>query len=289
MTKIEILGKIIESLNNFFAKVAKTRRSNFVLWSIGRGTVYRKIRKEIRDALIMQALALIDDRKLWYDIKDRIGKAQFIWTAKDEQQIREEVETKFVVLTDYVKREELFGFYIYLYNRGGQSYFTKKLNKADIGGVFDLEDPVIIEMLSKGVDLLIDTVDTTTKQWIGDQIIAGKMKKLTDVEIANRIKENITETYAYRSQRIVRTEMAEIVNRAELETAIRNGSQKKTWRAAGVNVCPTCLGNDGVTVGINGSFPSGDMAPTAHPNCGCLLEYTYKEFLNNPWLGGTTR
>ena len=279
------LKKLKLTIDDFLFKIASNRKENYVLWSIERSEKFKEVKQEIKNAFLKQTMEFLGNNDLWESIRNRIGKMEQIWTERDEEQIKEEVENNLSSLNSYISRELLLDFYIYLYNRGGQSYFNKRFQKAEISTVFNLKDPIIIEMLGKDIDLLITSVDNTTKKWLASQIIMGKKNKLTDMEIANEIRKKIPETYESRADNIVKTEMSEIVNKAEFETATRNGSTRKTWRAAGMNICPICQSNDGITLGMNGTFPSGDMRPPVHPRCRCLLEYDYPEFINNPWLG----
>lgn len=258
------LLKLQKSLERFLQKVAAVGRENFVLWSIERNKKFKELKYEFYQAFTIQTSEFLRQPDLWIDIKDKIGKQEEpVWTDDDERQIREVVEEKSKPLSKYIKPAVIMTGYIWFANRGGQAF----LDKQKINQKFDLKDAGIIQDLGNKVDLLIDTVDNTSKKWIGNQIIKGKKIGLSDVDIANKIREKIPETYKYRSEAIVRTEMAEIVNKMELETAVRNQASFKTWFAAGLRICPVCQENDGEKVGINGTFSSGDSSPPIHPLC----------------------
>lgn len=79
-------------------------------------------------------------------------------------------------------------------------------------------------------------------------------------------------------------ERAELIARTETITANSQGSLSgyKSARSIGVKVkkewlpdaeaCPICLENaDAGPIDLDDDFPSGDDAPTAHPNCECTL------------------
>ena len=136
-------------------------------------------------------------------------------------------------------------------------------------------------------NLLIESVDQTTKKWLANQILNGEEDQLSWKEIADNVRQVIPDYYKGRAETIVKTEVAEIVNDTEQETAIRNEATTKVWTAAGMNICDDCETNDGEEVGINEAFPSGDDRPPVHPNCKCLLEYNYPTLgtFTNEWTG----
>jgi SPP1 gp7 family putative phage head morphogenesis protein len=59
---------------------------------------------------------------------------------------------------------------------------------------------------------------------------------------------------------------------------IRPGAQK-VWIAATASdrTCPICADLDGQTAPLDGTFPGGYFAPTAHPSCRCALALTWKK------------
>lgn len=268
------LQKLDRQIGVFLQKMVAVGRRNYILWSIERSKKFREMEKEIYQSFLIQTLQFLQT-DIFNAIRSRIKKQEeneeeYIWTDADELQIREEVDNKFKSFLDFLSMTALMGFFVWLANKGGQSF----LNKVKIKREFDLKDKGILEGLGKKADLLIDGIDATTKAWLVKEIVSGKKEKLGDADIANRIREKIPSLYKYRAQRIVRTESADIVNRMEFETAVRNQAVGKRWKIAGTNVCEVCDGNEanGI-IGMNATFSSGDLRPPAHPNCKCLLEY----------------
>jgi hypothetical protein len=91
-----------------------------------------------------------------------------------------------------------------------------------------------------------------------------------------QLDDALANDYAFSEQR------AETIARTELKNAMSAGNLEG-WRASGVvtgkswqvsndDVCDICLDNeDAGVIGIDELFPSGDDAPTAHPNCNCAV------------------
>ncbi len=273
-----------KQIDDFLNKLVDVGRRNYILWSIERSKRFKEMEREIYQSFLIQTLQFLKT-DVWENIRSRIGKQdEEIWTETDEIQIRDEVDKKFKSLFDFLPMIVWMSFFIWLANKGGQAF----LDKAKIKGEFDLKDIGVIEGLGKKTDLLINGVDITTKAWLANQIINGKKEKLKDIEIANNIREKISVTYKHRAEKVARTESADIVNRMEFETAIRNQATGKRWRTAGMNICPICEANeqDGL-VGISASFNSGNLRPPAHANCKCLLEFDVPLIITNQggWTG----
>jgi hypothetical protein len=76
-----------------------------------------------------------------------------------------------------------------------------------------------------------------------------------------------------RAGMIAQTEVNDAYNRGRMATAIMAGFDQKAWDPDG-DACPICLDNvDAGWIGIDEDFPSGDPAPTAHPNCDCSIDF----------------
>lgn len=76
-----------------------------------------------------------------------------------------------------------------------------------------------------------------------------------------------------RAEMIARTEVANAQVQGNFDvwksSGVVNGVK---WLAVGPDPCPVCEGNDGAVRKLGEEFPSGDIMPTAHPNCYCILE-----------------
>jgi len=72
---------------------------------------------------------------------------------------------------------------------------------------------------------------------------------------------------------IAQTEVNDAYSDARQQTAIDLGYDEKQWDPDG-EACPECQENaDAGWIPIDEEFPSGDDAPTAHPNCDCGCDY----------------
>jgi hypothetical protein len=280
--------KLEKALYRFF----KATKINPVLWGIERHQKYREARNELERALLNQATEILRSQIL-KEIDEKIQvNENTIWTEAHEKQIRDIVGKHFRGLKEFISLPLLREFYLWLANKGGQSFIDKirlrEFKKVDIiGATFDLRDTALIAELMNGVDLLIEGLDDTTEEWLIQQFIKGKQEGLSSYDIANLIREKIPETYAYRADTIVATETANIVNRMEFETAKRNEATAKRWTTAGLNICESCIANEQAGwIGIDASFPSGHLRPPAHPNCKCLLEYEIPPYISGyGWRG----
>lgn len=291
------LIKIKENIDKYIEKAILTKgKVNVVLYRIERSKKFKEAYLQFYRAFTIQTTDFLRT-EIFKQIarNDPHEGAEHIYTESDINHIRNEVYRTFKPLTGYLNKRELLSYYIFLANAGGQAFLdkmkkhqmTKAKSNADLKGVFVLEDPKFIGMLADDIDLLVDSVDSTTKTWIANQIIKGKTTGLSDFDIAEEIRKKIPETYKWRADRIVRTETANIVNKMEYETAVKNQATTKIWSAAGDNICQDCEGNDGEEVGMDSTFPSGDFQPPAHPNCKCLLQYVVPPFIDidNAWSG----
>ena len=174
-------------------------------------------------------------------------------------------------LSDELITLDIEGFEDYLKwsaEQGGQLAY-KSLN---IDGTFKLTNPRFQEMLGDRENYLIKSVDDTTKDWLINQITVGKTEKLTNAEIAQKIKDEVEEISSSRANTIVNTEVANAMQVAELDTYQEQGIEKKVWILS-EDINDDCGVNaDAGEIPISDSFPSGDDAPPLHPNCRCFIQ-----------------
>lgn len=88
----------------------------------------------------------------------------------------------------------------------------------------------------------------------------------------------ITDTFAdfseVRAGLIAQTEAVDAYNASRSDIAAEAGFDEKSWETESGNPCETCLGNEADGwIGVDETFSSGDDAPTAHPNCECVLNF----------------
>jgi hypothetical protein len=93
----------------------------------------------------------------------------------------------------------------------------------------------------------------------------------------NQIVKAIQDTFAdfsdKRAGTIAQTEVNDAYNRGRIYTAAAAGFDQKAWDPDG-EACEICMANvDEGWIGIDEEFSSGDLAPTAHPNCDCSIDF----------------
>ncbi len=92
-------------------------------------------------------------------------------------------------------------------------------------------------------------------------------------QITRAIKDTFQDFSDTRAGMIAQTEVNDAYNQGRIYTAVNAGFDQKAWDPDG-EACEICLGNvDAGWIGIDEEFPSGDMAPTAHPNCDCSIDF----------------
>ncbi len=197
--------------------------------------------------------------------------------------VRQAVEEETNPLDEFLDSLVLFGFYVWAFNIGGNDFLHSK--KIPLN--FDLRNERVLEAIRGKTDLLIQGLDGTTKNFLADKIITGIESGLTKKQVADSVREVIPETYASRAKTVAYTEMSNMVNAAEIETAARNGAIQKRWLIVSDDlVCFECEANeDEGTINIHDYFHSGHIRPPVHPNCRCMLEFETIN-LGYYWNGG---
>lgn len=116
-------------------------------------------------------------------------------------------------------------------------------------------------------------IDRTTRDSLA--VILGKTKDITELEKA------IDKSGVFSSSRatmIAATEINSVQNMAMLRAGYEYNGQfqkrkkrklMKTWVCNGDNPCQICEENCGDVIELDETFPSGDFAPSVHPNCMC--------------------
>ena len=291
------LTQIKNAIETMLQKAARTKRENYVLWSAERSDTFAEMQQELFRKFLIQTTQFLRNPEVEKAVDKRtehqrtFDSHERIYTEQDKQAVLAIIEKHMPKLKDLLGETALIQYYVYFANRGGQAALNKRrarqAKKAEIVATFNLKNHAIIGKLAKRANLLIESVDQTTKKWLANQILNGEEDQLSWKEIADNVRQVIPDYYKGRAETIVKTEVAEIVNDTEQETAIRNEATTKVWTAAGMNICDDCETNDGEEVGINEAFPSGDDRPPVHPNCKCLLEYNYPTLgtFTNEWTG----
>ena len=120
---------------------------------------------------------------------------------------------------------------------------------------------------------LVTQMDEETKTRLAQTISDGIKNKRGIPGLQRDIKSTFADMSKYRSELIARTETAQALSQASLDSMKDMGIDGKQWVTAGDDmVSDECMGNesDGV-IPVNQSFSGGVMAPPQHPNCRCTV------------------
>jgi len=234
-------------------KFAKRGAKNLLLDRLEKKEKYKDFKSAIEKALRKQLLPYTNS-----EVIGRITEREKLDLNKDS-------------FDEYFNSIDIVGFAEYLKwasTEGGEN----ALNKLNISTAFK-PSPKFKASLDDRENYIIDSVDTTTKDYLINTISEGKAKALTNDEIAQEISDNLDGISQYRADMIVRTEVANATQQAELDVYGEQGIEKKTWVTSEDDItCPECAAMDGEIVKVDSSFSSGDDAPPEHPNCRCYIQ-----------------
>jgi len=253
-----------------------------------------RIEKAVYDNGINAALYHVENSK-WYkafrtEVKEAIlSQIKEVITKKNVENFMLFVKVKNAninlitqITTIMTRIADLLGMTDYLIRagrEGGQAFFDKN----GIEGSFVLKNEKVIEYFKDHSNLLIESVDTTTKEWLASKLQEGKDLLMTPQEIVDFIMQESDVFTEVRAEMIVLTETANAMMVTELATAEEYGIKEIIWRTSiDDRVCPICLPLEGSKTTIGKSFPDGYFHPPAHPNCRCFIE----EVIPKDWKYG---
>jgi len=120
---------------------------------------------------------------------------------------------------------------------------------------------------------LVTKMDVETKRRLAHTISTGIENKRGVPGLARDIRSTFSDMSKYRSELISRTETANALSQASLDSMDDMGIDGKEWVTAGDSlVSPECSGNEAEgVIPVKQAFSSGVMAPPQHPNCRCSL------------------
>lgn len=190
--------------------------------------------------------------------------------SKIDTSIQSGVDIYFKSISD----EEIITYMTWAADKGAEhAYSTLQIESA-----FKPNDK-FIESLKKREQYLINSVDETTKEWLVREITNGKENALTNEEVARNIRDNFPDISKSRADTIVRTEVAHALQQGELYVYKKEGIEYKRW-VLSEDIDDVCgINAESGPIAVNKSFPSGDDAPPAHPNCRCFIQAAFKEDL----------
>jgi SPP1 gp7 family putative phage head morphogenesis protein len=167
-------------------------------------------------------------------------------------------------------------------NQGGQA----AMDKLGIEGIFGVADPAWLKYLDNVENLLITSVDDTTKRWIAGILQEGIENQLTTLELRDLLITEAKDISPVRAEMIARTEIANVMNKTELESYRRAGIENHRWRTSrDERVCEICAPLDNEVVKVGRNFSVGVDSPPAHVQCRCFLQAVEDEW----WQVGEKR
>lgn len=180
-------------------------------------------------------------------------------------------------------------------NAGGQA----ALDKLGIDGVFGVIDPAWLKYLDNIENLLITSVDNTTKKWIAGILQEGIENHLTTLELRDLLMTEAKILSPVRAEMIARTEIANVMNQTELESYRRSGIREKRFRTSrDERVCLWCKPLDNTVISREEFFTSTAKAskgakeitytrivPPLHIGCRCFIQAVEDEW----WQVGEQR
>ncbi len=120
---------------------------------------------------------------------------------------------------------------------------------------------------------LVTQMAEETKTQLAKIISEGIKSKRGISGLARDIRKQFGNMSRYRSRMIARTETASALGESFIARGKDMGIDGKEWVTVGdAHVSDICHGNEAMgIIPLSQPFPSGDMAPPAHPNCRCAL------------------
>jgi len=120
---------------------------------------------------------------------------------------------------------------------------------------------------------LVTQMDEETKKRLAQTISDGIKNKRGIPGLQRDIKSTFADMSKHRSTMIARTETANALSTASLDSMKDMGIEGKQWVTAGDDmVSDECMGNESEgVIPVNQSFSGGVMAPPQHPNCRCVV------------------
>lgn len=120
---------------------------------------------------------------------------------------------------------------------------------------------------------LTGELNSTSIERLQDAIANAWDEGGTYADIVASIEDTFDDFTTKRAELIAQTEVNDAYNGARAAIAESIGLDEKRWDPDG-EACPECQGNaDAGWIDIGDDFPSGDDAPTAHPNCDCSIDF----------------
>ena len=130
-----------------------------------------------------------------------------------------------------------------------------------------------IDWADKYCAKLVTKMDEETKSQLAKIISDGINNKRGIPGLSRDIRKSLEDMSKYRSQMIARTETANALSQASLDSMKDMGIEGKEWITAGDDrVSEECQMNEAEgVIPVNQAFSGGVMAPPQHPDCRCTV------------------
>jgi hypothetical protein len=134
-------------------------------------------------------------------------------------------------------------------------------------GTIAVDDAVSRWLRDNSLTRLTGDFSTTSVNRLRDAVADAWDQGGSFDQIVKAIQDTFADFSDRRAGVIAQTEVNDAYNRGRMYTAVQAGFDQKAWDPDG-EACAVCMENvDAGFIGIDDEFPSGDLAPTAHPNC----------------------
>lgn len=283
------IHKTLNAYRRALKKFAYKAGTNVALCNAERSGHYKQFQGGIQRTLRKQIEHFINNPTYMEQVMLTVGKASIsdaVVRIVANLWVGNEFDTRFNETQDYAKLD-------YYFKWGGLLGGQEALDKMGIDALFNLKNKEVLDILRDSKEIMVSSVDDTTRQYLAMRISEGREAFLTVDEIAKSITEELPDIVKSRAEVIALTETARAISTVQLETFKRNGIKEKEWvTSRDERVCEICGPLHGKTIKISGYFESGDFsegAPPIHPRCRCdILEIIPDDFITNAdyWIGG---
>lgn len=263
----------IQQITHQIRKQSKTFGRNLTLERAERKPEFSAFKAHLEKALTKQFRQVAQNDKLISDLLS-------FYKAEVNQNAKMYLNNEWFSLYE-ISDEEFEAYYEWSGTIGGQSALDKMGIRAK---PFILRNPEILAYFKNRENLVIQSIDNTSKDILLGIIQEARSLYLTNYEIAQLIMERIPEIGQVRADLIARNELAHAVGTVEFETFARNEVKKVRWvTAMDDRVCPFCEPLHNSEQVINSRFISSVEGKTStttynvnrpplHVSCRCYLE-----------------
>jgi len=148
--------------------------------------------------------------------------------------------------------------------------------KTKLGIPIAYEGPPIsqaIDWAEKHGAKLVTQMNEETKRRLAKVVSDGIANKRGIPGVARDLRSTFGDMSKYRSELIARTETANALSEASLDSMKDMGIEGKEWVTVGdADVSDECLANEAQgVIPVGDAFSSGAMAPPEHPDCRCAV------------------